>query len=101
MSGPLPPFVRAVAGGYQMDLKVVPGARRERIAGLLGDRLKIAVRAPPEGGKANRAVIALVAAWTGVPPAAITLVAGPNQPRKTLLIAADVRWGSLELEGGR
>ena len=37
-------------------LKVVPGASRDAVAGILGDRLKVRVIAPPEGGKANQAI---------------------------------------------
>ena len=42
-------------------MKVVPGASRTRLAGQLGDALKVAVAAPPEAGKANAALIELLA----------------------------------------
>jgi uncharacterized protein (TIGR00251 family) len=57
---PASTIARAVEGGIEIRLKVVPGARRSEIVGPLGDRLKVRVAAPPEGGKANRAVEALL-----------------------------------------
>lgn len=72
------------AGGIMLKVKVVPGASRSRIAGLLGDRLKVSVAAPPEGGKANRAVCELVAHALGVPARDVEVVEGHTQPRKTL-----------------
>jgi len=76
-------------GGAKLRLgvKVVPGARRDEIAGRLGDRLKIRVSAPPEGGKANAAVCRVVAAAFGIKPGAVTVVSGHGSPEKTLEIA--------------
>lgn len=65
-------------------LKVVPGARRDALAGLLGDRIKVRVAAPPEDGRANDAVCALVASATGIARREVELVAGHAQPLKTL-----------------
>lgn len=42
---------------------MVPGASRSAIVGALGDKLKIKVAAPTEGGKANEAVVKLLAGW--------------------------------------
>lgn len=67
-------------------VKVVPGAKREAIVGPLGDRLKVRVSAPPEGGKANAAVCALVAGALGVKPGAVRVVQGHANPEKTLEI---------------
>lgn len=67
-------------------VKVVPGASRDGLAGTLGDRLKVRVAAPPEGGKANAAVIRLVAAAAGVRPAAVMIRSGAASSEKSLLI---------------
>lgn len=70
----------------KLKLKVVPGARRDEIAGWLGDALKVRVSAPPEKGKANAAVIALLAARLGVAERDVRVVSGAGSPRKTVEI---------------
>ncbi|MFW5830130.1 MAG: DUF167 domain-containing protein [Planctomycetota bacterium] len=92
---PLPIYARATADGVQLQLKVVPGASRTRIVGMLGDRLKIQVAAPPEGGKANQAVIACLAIWLGCAKHDIQMVSGATQALKTVLVPARSEWPSL------
>ena len=77
------PPLRLVAGRLFLDVLVVPGASREGCAGLLDGRLRIRVRAPPERGRANRAVADLLAARLGVRRSEIELVAGAASRRKT------------------
>lgn len=55
-----------------MRIKVVPGASRSEVVGVLGDRLKLRVSAPAEGGKANRAVVDLLKDVLGVEDVEIT-----------------------------
>ena len=74
------------ASGINLLVKVVPGASRSKIVGLLGDRLKVAVAAPPEDGKANAAVCKLLAETLGVAPRAVTVTQGRSRPQKTLTI---------------
>ena len=45
----------------RLNVKVVPGTARNQIVGWLGDALKIKVTAPPQKGRANEAVVALIA----------------------------------------
>ena len=60
------------------------------IAGEDGQKLlKVAVTAVPEDGKANRALIALLAKQWKLPKSAITIEAGAGERRKLLLIEAD------------
>ena len=48
-----------------LNVKVVPGAKADRVVGRYGEGIKLQVSAPPEGGKANAAVVRVVAegAW--------------------------------------
>ena len=89
------PIVSDHADGALLAVKVVPGASRERVAGPLGDRLKVTVRSPPENGAANRAGERLLAAACGVRAAQVEVVGGRGRPRKTVLVrgvkAADAR----------
>jgi uncharacterized protein (TIGR00251 family) len=89
----MPDRWKAVAGGLRLRLKVQPKARREGIAGWAPDPdgmvLKVSVGAPPEDGKANAAVIALLAAKLGVAKSAVSVVSGATDRRKLVEIRGD------------
>lgn len=70
-----------------LRVKVVPKAAHDGLAGWIGDELKVRVAAPPEGGRANAAVLATLAEALGLPLARIRLIGGATAPRK--LIAVD------------
>jgi len=72
-----------------MRLRVKPGARRSAVVGVHGGSLKVAVAAPPERGKANRSVVALLAEILAVPEAAVTIVAGETSQDKVVALALD------------
>ena len=72
------------APGCRLKVKVVPGASRTEIVGLLGESVKIRVAAPPEGGKANREVLAIVAGRLGLPLAQVAVVSGQSSPAKVI-----------------
>lgn len=80
------PYAEAVAGGVRLKVKVVPGARRSEIAGLLGDRLRIRIAAPPEDGRANRALAQLLAARLGVRARDIDILSGHASSSKLVLV---------------
>lgn len=79
--------LRDVPGGAVLAVKVVPGSSRDKLAGVLGDSLKITTSAPPEKGKANQAVAALLARALGVDKRSVELVSSPSNPRKEFRIA--------------
>jgi uncharacterized protein (TIGR00251 family) len=72
-----------------LPVKVVPKASRDRVAGWIGDRLKVQVAAPPERGRANEAVARLLADALGLPKGAVRVAAGLTSPLKVLEIDAD------------
>ncbi len=73
-------------GGVEFAVKVVPGASRTRIAGVLGAALKVAVSAPPEGGKANAALCVFLADVLSVRKGDVAVVAGHTQPHKRVRV---------------
>jgi uncharacterized protein (TIGR00251 family) len=74
------------ADGIELTVKVVPGASRTKVAGVWGNALKLAVAAPPEGGKANAAVTELLAKTLGVKKGAVEIVSGHGQPVKRVAV---------------
>jgi len=68
----------------RLHLKVIPKASANRIVGWVGERLKIQVTAAPERGKANAAVIVVLAQALGVARSAVRITAGETSPLKTV-----------------
>lgn len=80
-------FVRSDEHGNSLiAVKAVPGAKRDEIVGLLGERLKVRVSAPPEGGKANRAICELLAERLGVRARDVEVIAGHASAEKTVRV---------------
>jgi hypothetical protein len=75
---------RADGGAVRLRLRVAAGAARSRVAGAHGGALKVSVRPAPERGKANREVVALVAARFGVAARDVVIVAGETSPDKVV-----------------
>lgn len=82
-------------GAVRIAVKAVPGSRKDQIVGPLGDRLKVKVAAPPEGGKANAAICALIAGALGLREREVTIVSGHGHAEKV------VRAVGVEVETAR
>ena len=67
-----------------LNVKVVPGSSRDRLAGRYGEGIKVQVSAPPEGGRANRAVEQVIAAALGLRAQQVRVVKGHTTPRKVV-----------------
>lgn len=93
----------------RLAVRVHPGARRAGLTGWMDDgALKLAVAAPPEGGRANEAVVELLADTLGVARRQVTVARGLSARAKTVEIdgldEAEVRRrvdAALRAEKGR
>jgi uncharacterized protein (TIGR00251 family) len=79
----------------EIDVRVVPRAQRDEIAGERGGRLLVRVTAPPVEGAANASLCRLVARRAGVPPRQVSIVRGQTSRDKLVrvegLTDADLR----------
>ena len=86
----------------RLRLRVAPGAARTEIVGRHGDAWKVRVAAPPADGKANEAVLGLLAERLAVPRRALTIVAGHAARDKLVeLDGLDEREAERRLEAAR
>jgi len=74
----------AADGRITLTLHIQPGAKKTEFAGLHGDALKIRLAAPPVDGKANEALIKIVAETLGLAKSAVSLKSGHTSRRKVL-----------------
>jgi len=71
----------------RLRLRVSPGARSAEVVGRHGEAWKLRVAAPPEGGRANEAVVRLLADKLSLPRDAVTLVSGHGARDKIVQLA--------------
>lgn len=87
------PFAR-LPGGVSVNVRLTPKASENRIGPVAPDSgggavLKVAVTQPPVDGKANKALIKLLAKSWGLPKTAISVKRGASGRLKTLFIEGD------------
>ena len=70
----------------RLKLHVTPGARQEGIVGWQGQSLRLKVRARPEKGRANEAVIRLLASHLGLPLTSLSIVRGATSRDKLVKV---------------
>ena len=73
--------------GCTLELKVIPNAPRDAIAGWLGNALKVKIRAPALEGRANDALLDFIASELGLPRRDVALVRGEKSRHKVLRLA--------------
>lgn len=107
------PFT-ATPNGVQVRLRVSPRAARNGCQGLHHDAdgntvLKVLVTSAPEAGRANKAVIAMLAKEWDLPKSALEIVAGNTSRNKTMVVGGDptalmarlTHWSEQHLSGRR
>ena len=77
-------IVQQLQDGVTINIKVVPNASSNEIAGSIGDRLKVRVMSPPESGKANVAVCAVIALALRVRKSDVFILKGDAHAQKTV-----------------
>ena len=82
-------FARSLSKNPNLRVRLgsEPSASSDEVVGPHGDLVRVRVSAPPEGGRANRAVTDLLAARLAVPRASVSVVKGHASPRKTVFVA--------------
>ena len=76
--------IRCAADSLLVGFRVSPGSVRTAVRGMYGERLKVAVSAPPEDDRANRELVSTVADWLGLPRDNVTIASGHASRDKTL-----------------
>jgi hypothetical protein len=75
------------ASGVTFAVKVQPRAKKNSIAGELGDAVKITLTAPPVDGRANQACIEFFADLLNVSRSSIAIIAGESSRNKVIRVS--------------
>lgn len=76
------PCILVAPDGIDLLVRAQPGARKTGVLGLVGDAIKLGVSAPPEDGRANEALVEMVADLLGVRKSGVSLVSGKTSRGK-------------------
>ncbi len=72
--------------GIVINVRVLPGASRNEISGILNDSLKIRLQSPPVEGKANKALIKFLAGKLDIAKNKVSIISGEHSRDKRILI---------------
>jgi uncharacterized protein (TIGR00251 family) len=72
--------------GCLLAVRAQPGARKAGVMGEQAGALKVAVTAPPEDGRANQAITALLREWLGLKRSQVELAGGMTNRNKQFLV---------------
>jgi uncharacterized protein (TIGR00251 family) len=78
--------IRDTPDGATFQVRVQPRAKKNAVAGEVGEALKLALTAPPIEGRANQACIAFLAELLNVPRSSVTIAAGQSSRNKVIRV---------------
>lgn len=73
-------------GFLRFGIKAQPGAKREAVLGVWNGMLRVCVQTPPEAGRANEALLALLAKFLGLKKSQLVLASGPRSREKGIAV---------------
>ena len=85
---PKKPTVQQAESGVTFKVRVQPKASRNQVDGYSADSLRLRVTAPPQAGKANMAVISLLAETLGVPKSRLRIIRGHGSREKLVQVTS-------------
>lgn len=94
-------MIRETAAGVELDVRVIPRARKTEPAGVRGSAVLVRVAAPPVEGAANDALVAFFAEALRVPRRAVRIVTGERGRQKRVAIDGVSAEAVRQLVGAR
>jgi len=79
--------IHETSGGVTIAVKIHPRARKNALAGQIGDALKVSLTAPPVDGKANEACVEFFAKLLKVARSSVSIAAGQTSLNKLIRVA--------------
>jgi uncharacterized protein (TIGR00251 family) len=84
-----PPFSRIGKDGVELDISVVPNAKRTEVVGLHDGALRLRLHAPPVDGKANDALLRWLSDRLALGRSNVELLRGHAARRKTVMLRVE------------
>ena len=86
--------LKATQSGVELRVRASPKASRNELAGVYEDAagqkaLRVRVTAPPDKGKANKAILKLLAKTWGLAPSCLSVITGGHNRTKVILIEGE------------
>ncbi len=78
--------LKKISDGVILPIQAQPKARQNAVVGIHNGHLKVAVTLAPEKGKANAAILKVLAAVLGIRRSQLKIVSGKRSIRKNCLI---------------